>query len=124
MCSNYPPGMRESDIPGIDDRDVSYDATFLFEGELDEYQGIFNIPSIAKDWLEVPVKVDWSTLDFSMITMNYSVYVTYSDDLCLDTRHMEYDEIEDAIIEHLNETITERHFSRRDDDLSIDFDIH
>lgn len=31
--SNYPPGMRESDIPGIDDKELPYTASFKLFGE-------------------------------------------------------------------------------------------
>lgn len=31
--NNYPPGMRESDIPGIDDKEIPYVASFRLIGE-------------------------------------------------------------------------------------------
>lgn|SRR5574343_303983 len=116
MYSNYPPGMRESDIPGIDDIDVSYSAVWMEEGDFDIDEGIFNLPSMLKDYLGVKVKVDWST--FAYLLGSYSVFVEYEGDICIDP-HDDYEDAQRIALEDLNKSIPGRLFSMNDDDLEI-----
>jgi len=116
MYSNYPPGMRESDIPGIDDIDISYSATWTEEGDFDIDEGIFNLPSMLKEYLGVTVKIDWGTFEY--LNGQYSVTVEYEGDICIDP-HADYEEAQRSALEDLNHEISERLFFMSDDDLEI-----
>src|SRR5574343_255167 len=113
MYSNYPPGMRESDIPGIDDIDVSYAASWREEGDFDYDEGIFNLPSMMKEWLGVKVKIDWSTFEY--LNNSFSVFVEYEGDICIPPR-ADYDEAQEIALEDLNNEISSRLFFMNDDD--------
>lgn len=114
--NNYPPGMRESDIPGIDDIDVSYSAVWMEEGDFDIDEAIFNLPSLMKEWLGVDVKIDWSSFEY--LNGQYSVYVEYEGDICIPPR-ADYEEAQQIALDDLNQEISARLFSLSDDDLEI-----
>lgn len=116
MYSNYPPGMSESDIPGIDDIDVSYSAVWMEEGTLDIDEGIFNLPSILEEYLGVKVTIDWSTFEY--LDGQYSVFVGYEGDICIDP-HDDYEDAQQIALDDLNREITGRHFWMNDNDLEI-----
>ena len=116
MYSNYPPGMRESDIPGIDDEDLHYRASWMEVVDLQEDEAIFNLPSLMKEWLGVEVTIDWSTL--LRINGSYSIFVEYEGDICAGP-HDDYDEVQQYALEDLNQEINTRNFFMNDDDLEI-----
>jgi hypothetical protein len=114
--NNYPPGMRESDIPGIDDIDVSYSAVWLEEGDFDVDEGIFNLPSMMKEYLGVPVKIDWSSFEYLLGA--FSVFVEYQGDICIDP-HDDYDDAQRIALDDLNQYIPGKLFSLNEDELEI-----
>lgn len=116
MYSNYPPGMSESDIPGIDDIDISYSAVWIEEGDFDIDEGIFNLPSIMKEYLGVPVKIDWSSFKYSL--GSFSVFVEYEGDICVDP-HYDYEDAQRIALEDLNEYISGKVFRLGEDELEI-----
>jgi len=121
--NNYPSGV--SFIPGDFDKTVSFTATWLYEDYFDDYDHtIESIERIAKDTLHPSVTIDPSTVKFNQDNETFSVDVTFEDDIDLDVHYMDYDEIEDAIINYLNHIIDEQRFLRNDKDLDISFEVH
>lgn len=116
MLSNYPTGMRESDIPGIYDVDLSYSASWMEVIDLQEDEAIFNLPSLMKEWLGVTVNLDWSTLKYE--NGSYSIFVEYEGDITAGP-HDDYDEVQQYALEDLNHEISTRHFFMNDEDLEI-----
>lgn len=120
--SNYPPGCRESDIIGMNDHTISYTASWTYHDYFEDYDhNVESIKLIAQDILHPDIKIDPSTIKIN--TDTFSVDVTYEDDIEMDVKYMEYSDIEDAILEHLNHIIHERDFTRNDQDLDISFEV-
>lgn len=103
-------------IPGIDDVDLHYSAVWREEGDFDVDQGIFNLPSMMKEWLGVRVKIDWSTFEY--LLGQFSVFVEYQGDICVDP-HADYDEVIECALADLNHEIHTRLFLANDEDLEI-----
>lgn len=118
---DLPPGV--SSLPGDFDQTVSYTATWLYTDSLEDGDLPDDIPKIIKSVWHHDVIADMTT--FRLNTDDtFNVDVSYSDDIEMDIKHLDYSDIEDAIIEHLNEVINERHFTRKDNDLDITFEVH
>lgn len=116
MYSNYPPGVSEWMIPGIDSDDEPYTASWKEVVDLQEDEGLFNLPSLMKEWLGVEVEILWYTLEY--VNGSYGVFVQYEGEVCLDP-HTDYDEAQQYALEDLNDQISTRHFFMNDEDLEI-----
>lgn len=122
MLSNYPPGV--SSIPGDYDYTISFTITFEYDAELIDDETVDDIEEIVKDFLDVPVDVDMSTLVLND-NGQFTVDVSYSDDICADVRHMGTYDIDALILEYVNDEVFKRCGVILDHhDSSIEYDVH
>ena len=116
--SNLPPGCTS--LPGDFDQTVSFSITFPYTTELDTDDIIEEIMTYTG--------INDLSFDMDTLTHNhdgsYTIYITYSDDIEMNTRRMVYLDIECVIIEHTNKTIRDANIDENDDTVDIEFEVH
>ncbi len=121
---DYPPGV--SSIPGDFDVTISFTVSFLYESELDVDEVIEDIPQLIKDHLLIDdLEFDQSSFKIDE-SGKFSIVVSYSDDMCYDGRDIDYDDIDEIIINYINEEIMPYHakLDYCDPSIEIDYKVH
>lgn len=120
--SNLPPGV--SSIPGDYDHTLSFTLSFSYDSELDEGEEIEDIPNIIKTFIGVnDLDVDMSTLQIDK-NYRYVVEVSYSDDIDIDPRSMDEDDVYKVILKHVNNLFLSCGIKLDIEDVSIEYEIH
>ena len=122
MLSNYPPGV--SSIPGDHDHTLSFTLSFSYDSELDEGEEIEDIPNIIKTFIGVNyLGIDMSTLQIDK-NYRYVVEVSYSDDIDIDPRYMDEDDVYKVILNHVNHLFLSCGIKLDIEDVSVEYEIH
>ncbi len=101
--SNYPPGV--STLPGDFDKTVSFTVKFMYIFECDNVELMLSdIPSVVRKFLgRNDVDIDVNTINFDS---DYcSVEVVCSEELDMDIRDMDDDEIRNTLFWYINHTM-------------------
>lgn len=123
--SNYPPGVSGNEsIFGTHDHTLSFTLSFSYDSELDEGEEIEDIPNIIKTFTGVnDLDVDMSTLQIDK-NYRYVVEVSYSDDIDIDPRYMDEDDVYKVILKHVNNLFLSCGIKLDVEDVSIEYEIH
>ena len=123
--SNYPPGVSGNEpIFGTYDHTLSFTLSFSYDSELDEGEEIEDIPNIIKTFIVVNyLGIDMSTLQIDK-NYRYVVEVSYSDDIDIDPRYMDEDDVYKVILKHVNHLFLSCGIKLDVEDVSIEYEIH
>ena len=123
--SNLPPGVSGNEsIFGTHDHTLSFTLSFSYDSELDEGEEIVDIPNIIKTFIGVnDLDVDMSTLQIDK-NYHYIVEVSYSDDIDIDPRYMDEDDVYKVILNHVNNLFLSSGIKLDIEDVSIEYEIH
>ena len=120
--SNLPPGV--SSILGDYDHTLSFTLSFSYDSELDEGEETTDIPNIIKTFTGVnDLYIDMTTLQIDK-NYHYIVEVSYSDDIDIDPRYMDEDEVYEVILKHVNHIFLSCGIKLDIEDVSIEYEIH
>ena len=125
MLSNYPPGVSGNEsIFGTHDHTLSFTLSFSYDSELDEGEEIVDIPNIIKTFTGVnDLYIDMTTLQIDK-NYRYVVEVSYSDDIDIDPRYMDEDDVYKVILKHVNNLFLSCGIKLDTEDVSIEYEIH
>lgn len=122
MLSNLPPGCRDCDLPGANDKTVSFTITFPYEIFNDDNEPLTDVIHEYTEVKDLIINVE--TIEHN-IDDSYSVMLTYSDDIELDMSYVEdYCDIEEEIIKYINELVLDARLDYRDERIEIDYEVH
>ena len=123
--SNYPPGVSGNEsIFGTHDHTLSFTLSFSYDSELDDGEEIVDIPNIIKTFTGVnDLDVDITTLQIDK-NYHYTVEVSYSDDIDIDPRYMDEDDVYKVILKHVNNLFLSSGIKLDIEDVSIEYEIH
>ena len=123
--SNYPPGVSGNEsIFGTHDHTLSFTLSFSYDSELDEGEEITDIPNIIRFFTQVnDLYIDMTTLQIDK-NYHYIVEVSYSDDIDIDSRYMDEDEVYEVILTHVNHLFLSSGIKLDVEDVSIEYEIH
>ena len=123
--SNYPPGVSGNEsIFGTHEHTLSFTLSFSYDSELDEGEEIEDIPNIIKTFTGVNyLGIDMSTLQIDK-NYRYVVEVSYSDDIDIDPRYMDEDDVYKVILKHVNNLFLSCGIKLDVEDVSIEYEIH
>lgn len=125
MLSNYPPGVSGNEsIFGTHDHILSFTLSFSYDSELDEGKETTDIPNIIKTFTGVnDLYIDMTTLQIDK-NYRYVVEVSYSDDIDIDPRYMDEDDVYKVILKHVNNLFLSCGIKLDIEDVSIEYEIH
>lgn len=125
MLSNYPPGVSGNEsIFGTHDHTLSFTLSFSYDSELDEGEETTDIPNIIKTFTGVnDLYIDMTTLQIDK-NYRYVVEVSYSDDIDIDPRYMDEDDVYKVILKHVNHLFLSSGIKLDIEDVSIEYEIH
>ena len=125
MLSNYPPGVSGNEsIFGTHDHTLSFTLSFSYDSELDEGEETTDIPNIIKTFTGVnDLYIDMTTLQIDK-NYRYVVEVSYSDDIDIDPRYMDEDDVYKVILKHVNNLFLSCGIKLDIEDVSIEYEIH
>lgn len=125
MLSNYPPGVSGNEsIFGTHDHILSFTLSFSYDSELDEGEETTDIPNIIKTFTGVnDLYIDMTTLQIDK-NYRYVVEVSYSDDIDIDPRYMDEDDVYKVILKHVNNLFLSCGIKLDIEDVSIEYEIH
>ena len=123
--SNYPPGVSGNEsIFGTHDHTLSFTLSFSYDSELDEGEETTDIPKIIRFFTQVnDLYIDMTTLQIDK-NYHYIVEVSYSDDIDIDPRYMDEDEVYKVILNHVNHLFLSCGIKLDIEDVSIEYEIH
>ena len=123
--SNYPPGVSGNEsIFGTHDHTLSFTLSFSYDSELDKGEEIVDIPNIIKTFTGVnDLYIDMTTLQIDK-NYRYVVEVSYSDDIDIDPRYMDEDDVYEVILKHVNNLFLSSGIKLDVEDVSIEYEIH
>lgn len=72
--SNYPPGMRESDIPGIDDEDRNYTATLTLAGRGTSLTEAIDYIKLITDGFKINIDTETFVISNKKFLITFDLY--------------------------------------------------
>lgn len=119
---DYPPGV--SSIPGDFDVVISFTVSFLYESELDIDEKVEVIPCIIRDTLGIN-DLEFDDTTFKIDESNkFSIVVSYSDDIDCDGKYLDYEDVDEIIIDHMNKLSPSIELDYQDPSIEIDYRVH